>query len=204
MVLVLLAGQGSFYQRGSALSRRRFSSRLVVRIPQSMDSPCRACHIGRGHSLPSRAHNPSHNTFSLYLAWAPLFYIYVFLILPRKQGVVYALAVYATSLAVGVPHFNHPASMDGPLAQFYSSNLVYIAVLYYFRRLISASVASDALKAMAFEDTLTRIGNRRRVDWSRRFVLRGNCAIRSPLFTWTLTILRNSTIATGTWWETPH
>jgi diguanylate cyclase (GGDEF)-like protein len=100
----------------------------------------------------------------LYLEWSGVYDVCVFMVLQGKKGLAYALFIYMLTLCIGVPDFHQTNELDGILTHFFVANIIYIVVLYYFQRLLSASTESTTLRKMAYQDYLTNIANRRMID----------------------------------------
>ncbi|WP_409303913.1 GGDEF domain-containing protein [Peribacillus sp. SCS-155] len=102
--------------------------------------------------------------FKLYLLWCPLFYICVFIMLPRTQALLYSLFIYGFTLIMGLPHFTHTAREMDTLPQLYISNLVFLLIFYFFRKLIAVYIKTEMESKLAFQDSLTSVPNRRMID----------------------------------------
>jgi diguanylate cyclase (GGDEF)-like protein len=109
----------------------------------------------------------SQGIFDLYMLWSPLYFVIVFFILDGKRALTLCLSVYVTTLtitAVNALDLQYTAKLSATILQFYVANLIYIIVLYFLQKLVSAYIESDKLKKYAYKDALTKIWNRRRLD----------------------------------------
>jgi diguanylate cyclase (GGDEF)-like protein len=121
-----------------------------------------AVHLIRIFVLMSQLDNTT--IINLYLLWAPLNFIFALMVLGEKKATIYSISVFAVSVLISVPHFFHEANESKILTQVLLSHLVYIIVLHFAQRLITAYKESEILKKAAFQDSLTKIGNRRMLE----------------------------------------
>lgn len=103
-------------------------------------------------------------TFPFYLPWSGLVYVYIFLVLESRRGLVVALVLYVLSLIAGIPHLVGGSALSNMLVQFYITNLIYIVVLYFFKRILMAQFSAQTWIEVAHRDYLTGIANRRLID----------------------------------------
>lgn len=99
----------------------------------------------------------------VYALWSTSYYIFVFMVLERKQALIYALVIYLITILMGIPHIDH-IKIGDTLIQYYLSTLIYILVMYFFQNIVSGYLESDILRKNAYYDALTDVGNRRLVD----------------------------------------
>lgn len=103
--------------------------------------------------------------FSISIMWTPLIFIIFALALSSRLGFYYSLGIYSITLCLGI--FN---SMDispdyvFPLIQFYIANLVYIVVFYFAQNMFSVYAELQNAKRTAYNDSLTGVANRHRID----------------------------------------
>lgn len=96
--------------------------------------------------------------------WTPLVYVFIFITLKGKTGIIYSLLLWSTTLTIGLSSWTEITfyGIDA-LIQYHLSNLVYIVFLFFSRHIISSYAESELLQKIAFQDSLTEIGNRRMV-----------------------------------------
>lgn len=119
-----------------------------------------AYHLYRVHSMTLEFES---GALSVYVFWSTMLFIFVFLILNRKQAFVYSLTIFVITMIIGMPHFSG-AKVNDTLIQYYISTFIYILILFYFHKLVLAYLESDVLRKNAYYDALTGIGNRRLID----------------------------------------
>ena len=100
---------------------------------------------------------------NVYILWSTSYYIYIFMALKRKRALTYALFIFFITIVIGIPNV-HDTRANDTLIQYYITTFIYILVLFYFQRLVSAYIESDNLRKNAYYDALTDIGNRRSID----------------------------------------
>ena len=99
----------------------------------------------------------------VYVFWSLIYFIYIFLVLDRKKALGYSFVILFITIVIDGFNFNSARAIDA-LIQYYVSTLIYILVLFYFRKVVIAYMELDVLKKNAYYDYLTDIGNRRSVD----------------------------------------
>ena len=117
-------------------------------------------HLFRIYYLPFQFEDGSMNVYAL---WSPIFLTYIFIVLERKWALYYAIMIFFITIVMGVPHFYNSITADF-LIQYYISTVLYIFILFYFKKIISNFIESEILKKYAYYDYLTDIGNRRLLD----------------------------------------
>ncbi|HEX7324371.1 MAG TPA: GGDEF domain-containing protein [Rhodanobacteraceae bacterium] len=104
----------------------------------------------------------------LYL-WIPLVYVFAFMLVSHKAGLILSLAIFALFLGVSVPYLVH--NMHGRYVNFtvqlHVASAIMIAMLYFFtsyqHRLRLAEAAAGRFADLSNTDDLTGLANRRRV-----------------------------------------
>jgi diguanylate cyclase (GGDEF)-like protein len=79
------------------------------------------------------------------------------------MALAYSSAIFIVSIFICFSGFQHLRAND-TLIQYFITMIMYIAFIYFFQVLVSNYLESDILRNYAFEDPLTRIGNRRLID----------------------------------------
>lgn len=100
---------------------------------------------------------------NVYVFWSTIYYFYIFMVLERKRALAFSFFIFCVTILMGIPHFHDSRAYDA-LTQYYISTFVYILVLFYLQRVLSAFLETDMLKKLAYCDALTNIGNRRSID----------------------------------------
>lgn len=117
-------------------------------------------HLFRVYSM---AVELEHGIINVYLLWSTSYFIYIFMVLERKRALAFSFFIFFITILIGLPHF-HNARVNDTLIQYYLSTLIYILVLFYFQKIVSAYLELDMLRKNAYYDALTDIGNRRSID----------------------------------------
>jgi diguanylate cyclase (GGDEF)-like protein len=99
------------------------------------------------------------------IIWSPLLFLYIFITLKKRNGIIYSLALFVTTLLIGMPRFRH-FSFDYKISMliFYLANLVYIAIFCISHYLLKVFRELEEEKKKAYSDILTGIANRRQVQ----------------------------------------
>ena len=109
---------------------------------------------------------------NVYAFWSPIYFIFIFLVLERKRALGFSIFILLISVVIGIFHSDNPRAND-TLIQYYLSTMIYILILFYFKKVTLAYIESDMLKKKAYYDYLTGIANRRSVDtWLKNEVNR--------------------------------
>ncbi|WP_058306046.1 GGDEF domain-containing protein [Gracilibacillus massiliensis] len=96
--------------------------------------------------------------------WTPLILVFIFIALPRKIGIYYALVLWAIMIYIGFDYWSSiPDKGTERLLQYYLSILVYIIFIYFVRRVITYYAEKETIERLAYFDPLTGIANRRKV-----------------------------------------
>ncbi|PFP30792.1 hypothetical protein COJ96_02175 [Bacillus sp. AFS073361] len=118
-------------------------------------------HINRVIEL---ANQLVQNSIVLYIFWAPLFIIFSFMVLDRKKALIFSLMIFFITLVIVMPDMFDTVKAKSVLTHLFFSHLIYIVVVYFFQTLVTYYHEANLLKQIAFEDTLTKIPNRRMLD----------------------------------------
>ncbi len=107
----------------------------------------------------------------IFRLWGPLIYVWAYLALGSRRGLLASLAFYGATLAVSFPYllFYPPEDLafDGRylLGDFYLASLAYIAGLYasatFLEQQVREGAKAEALAHYAYTDPLTGLPNRR-------------------------------------------
>lgn len=100
-----------------------------------------------------------------FIIWVPLYFMFIFITLGIKKGLLFAITVFLMTLAFGIADFKHlSAESIDSVTQFYFAVVVYILVLYYAQHLYRSYTEVAILKKYAYIDSLTNIANRHQID----------------------------------------
>ena len=100
---------------------------------------------------------------NVYMFWSPIYYILVFMVLERKKAIYLSSFIFFMIVLTTSPIIETIRARD-IMIQYYLSTIVYILVLFYFKKVVTAYIESDILVKSAYFDYLTNIGNRRSID----------------------------------------
>ena len=117
-------------------------------------------HLLRIHAM---AHELAIGDVNVYMFWAPIFYILVFIMIDRKYALLIATTIFTLSIFLTAPIGSSIRAYD-IMIQLYLSTAIYVIVLFYFSKIVSAYMESDIHIRQAYHDYLTGIGNRRSID----------------------------------------
>ncbi|QOR68685.1 GGDEF domain-containing protein [Cytobacillus suaedae] len=94
--------------------------------------------------------------------WTTLIYIYIFITLYGKVGVIYSFSLWLLTLVVTLAFWDNLLfDYKSHFSQYMLANLVYILFLFSARKMIRNYTKAEILEEMAYQDQLTGIGNRR-------------------------------------------
>lgn len=117
-------------------------------------------HIARIYFLTTQLEEGAINT---YVFWSPIYFIFVFLVLSRKRACGYSLFILIITIIIGIFYCDNTRASD-TLIQYYLSTMLFILILFYFKKVVYMYIESDMLMKNAYYDYLTGIGNRRLID----------------------------------------
>ncbi|WP_407268585.1 GGDEF domain-containing protein [Radiobacillus sp. PE A8.2] len=96
--------------------------------------------------------------------WTPLVYIFIFVTIRGKQGLIYSLCLWIITVFFGIYYWDGiPQPYLESAFHYYLSILVYIIFMYFASSIISAFAESHMLEKFAYQDQLTKISNRRKI-----------------------------------------
>lgn len=126
-------------------------------------------HLSRIYSM---SHGLPIGHTNVYMFWSPIFYILVFMMIDRKYALLLATTIFAVSVFM-TSMIAETLRAQRIMSQLYFSTAIYIIVLFYFSKIVSAYMESDILVRQAHHDYLTGIGNRRSIDlWFEQAIAR--------------------------------
>lgn len=117
-------------------------------------------HLIRIHTMTTEL---TSDHLNVYMFWAPIYYIFIFMVLERKKALYLSSFILLTIILMSLTIVDDIRAHD-IIVQYYLSTLIYILVLFYFRKIVTAYIESDIHIKNAYYDHLTNIGNRRSVD----------------------------------------
>lgn len=100
---------------------------------------------------------------NVYMFWSPIYYIFIFMVLERKRALYVSSFMFLMIILMTLPIVDGTRAYD-IIIQYYLSTSIYILVLFYFRKVVTAYIESDIHIKNAYYDYLTNIGNRRSID----------------------------------------
>ncbi|MFZ3579500.1 GGDEF domain-containing protein [Virgibacillus sp. DJP39] len=105
--------------------------------------------------------------------WTPLLYVYIFITLRNAKGATYSIILWSLTLIMVIMNWsNIPYAGHASLVQYQFAILVYIIFLFFARHIIRAFTESELLEKIAYQDTLTGIGNRTMVyKWLDQYLM---------------------------------
>ncbi len=122
-------------------------------------------HIIKSHDIIATdmvINGSTHTGSSTY--WTPLVFVFIFISLPRKLGLYYALSLWLVIVGIGAYYWNQiPEAGHERLLQYFLSNLIYIIFIFFVRRIMTYYSEKEVMEKMAYYDTLTGIANRRKI-----------------------------------------
>jgi diguanylate cyclase (GGDEF)-like protein len=100
-----------------------------------------------------------------FIVWTPLYLMFIFLTLGKKQGTYFSIGIFVITLMFGIIDFKllSGEAIDS-ITQFYFANIVYIVVLFYAQHIFQGYAQWSIVKKHAYVDSLTGIANRLRID----------------------------------------
>lgn len=117
-------------------------------------------HLIRIHTMTTEL---TYNYLNVYMFWSPIYYIFIFMVLERKKALYLSGFIFLMIILISIPIVEDIRAHD-IIIQYYLSTIIYILVLFYFKKIVHAYIESDILIKNAYYDYLTNIGNRRSID----------------------------------------
>jgi diguanylate cyclase (GGDEF)-like protein len=100
-----------------------------------------------------------------FIIWMPLYILYIFLTLKRRQGLFLSLMVLLVTFIVGLALFREiTTDVKDSLIQFYAAHFVYTLVLFYIHYLFTIHTELTLVRKRSQIDALTGIFNRQHID----------------------------------------
>ncbi|TCN25347.1 diguanylate cyclase (GGDEF)-like protein [Mesobacillus foraminis] len=100
-----------------------------------------------------------------FIIWMPLYILYIFLTLKRRQGLFLSLMVLLVTFIVGMTLFREiTTDVKDSLIQFYAAHFVYTLVLFYIHYLFTIHTELNLVRKQSQIDSLTGIFNRQHMD----------------------------------------
>lgn len=102
-----------------------------------------------------------------FLFWAPFLFIAIFVSLPKKEALIYALSIQTVNLFMtffAYWQFEYDEATTRILFNFFISQYVFIFAMFYFQGLFKVFLKNQELEDIASTDYLTGLPNRRKID----------------------------------------
>ncbi len=96
--------------------------------------------------------------------WTPLIYIYIFITLSKRKSLIYSFGLWTLTFLIGIFYLHHLSSESIlSIIHYQVATFVYILFLVFARNLFNIYSQTEILEKMAYQDSLTKINNRRAV-----------------------------------------
>ncbi|CAH0344756.1 GGDEF domain-containing protein [Bacillus sp. CECT 9360] len=102
-----------------------------------------------------------------FLFWAPFLFIAIFISIPKKKALIYALSIQTVNLLMiffAYWKFDYSDDTTRILFNFFISQYVFIFAMFYFQELFKVFLKNQELESIASTDYLTGLPNRRKID----------------------------------------